>query len=72
MDLFLRKLRLIMVILLTVYVGGCGEDNEEVQEIPNTAFVSANPAQGNIEPNSTITVTFDNIARGRRSKCRCG
>lgn len=60
MDIFFRRLRLIMAILLTVYVGGCGEDNEEVQEIPTTAFVSANPAQGDIEPNSTITVTFDN------------
>ncbi len=50
-----------MAVLLTVYVGGCGEDKEEVQEIPTAAFVSANPSDGDIEPNSIITVTFDNI-----------
>ena len=61
MDLFFRSLWLIMAVLLTVYVGGCGEDNEEVQEeISSTTFVSANPSEGAIEPNSTIRVTFDN------------
>lgn len=59
MNLFFRRLTLIITILLTVYTGGCDQDDEEVQESPTTAFVSANPAQGDIEPNSTITVTFD-------------
>ena len=61
MNLFFRRLTLIITALLTVYASGCGQDDEEVQEdISSTAFVSADPAQGDIEPNSTITVTFDN------------
>ena len=59
MNLFFRRLTLIITVLLTVYAGGCGQDDEDVQEMSSTAFVSADPAQGNIEPNSTITVTFD-------------
>ena len=49
-----------MAVLLTVYADGCGQGDEEVQEeISSTAFISSSPSQGTIEPNSTITVTFD-------------
>ena len=49
---------LVIVGLLSVSMVGCGSD-EEVKPAP-VDFVSANPPSGStIQPNTTITITFD-------------
>ena len=51
-----------LLVLFTVSVIGCDPDDaEEVAEIPIASFVSVHPAVGDLEPNSSITVTFDNV-----------
>lgn len=61
MNSFFRTLTLLITVLLTVYIGGCDPDDEEIAEVPVASFVSAEPLPGDIGPNSTITVTFDNV-----------
>ena len=49
---------LVIISLLSVSIGGCDSD-EEVKPAP-VDFVSANPPSGStIQPNTTITITFD-------------
>ena len=44
MNPYFRTLTLILTILLTAYMAGCDQDEEEVaEEIPITSFVSADP-----------------------------
>ena len=56
MKLFSRTLILITAALFTVYMVGCGSDEDA-----DTAalFMNATPADGEIEANGSITVTFD-------------
>ena len=61
MNPFFTTPTIIIVILLAAYIGGCDPDEEEAEVIPGVSFVSANPSPGDIGPNNTITVTFDNI-----------
>lgn len=61
MNPFLKALTLIMTLLLAVYIGGCDPDDEEVEETPTVSFVSAEPAAGDIDANSPITLTFDDV-----------
>ena len=39
---------------------GCGGDDDEEEEAAAAAFVSADPASGDLASNGSITVTFDN------------
>ncbi len=49
------------MLLLTVYMVGCDPDDEETSEVPLAAFVRADPPTGDIDVDSIITVTFDNV-----------
>lgn len=47
--------------MLTTSISGCDPDEKEAEEVPGVSFMSANPSPGEIQPNNTITVTFDNV-----------
>ena len=61
MNPFLRTLTIVITLLLTTYISGCDPDDEETTEVPIAAFVSAEPLTGDIDADSIITVTFDNV-----------
>ena len=61
MNPFFRTLTIVITLLLTVYMVGCDPDNEETSEVPIAAFVRADPPTGDIDVDSIITVTFDNV-----------
>ena len=58
MKLFFRTLAIVMAALLAVSLVGCGGDDEP--DVPDAAFVSASPADGDLAANGSISVTFDN------------
>ena len=61
MNPFFRTLILIITVLVPVYIAGCDHDDEETAAPPIASFVSADPLTGDIDANSTIIVTFDNL-----------
>lgn len=58
MKLFFRTLAIVMAALFAVYMVGCGDDPDPDPEA--AAFVSAEPASGDLAANGSIKVTFDN------------
>lgn len=60
MKVFFRTLAIVMAALLAVYMIGCGGDDDDEPETPDAAFVSADPASGDLASNGSIKVTFDN------------
>lgn len=58
MKLFFRTLAIVIAALFAVYMVGCGGDEEP--DTPDAAFVSADPASGDLPSNGSIKVTFDN------------
>ena len=63
MNPLFRTLIIVITLLITTYIGGCEFDDEETAEGPIAAFVGADPLPGDIDVNSTITVTFDNVPK---------
>ena len=61
MNPFFTILMIGMILLLTAYISGCDSDEKIAEEVPIISFVRANPSPGDIDPNSTITVTFDSV-----------
>ena len=59
MKLFFRTLAIIMAALFAVYMVGCGDGGDD-PEPEAAAFVSAEPASGDLAANGSIKVTFDN------------
>ena len=60
MNLFFRTFSIVIVGLLTVHIIGCESFNEEEEELPVVAFLSATPPDGEIPANGSITLNFDN------------
>ena len=61
MNLFFTTLTIGITLLLATYMSGCDPNEEEAEVVPGVSFVGANPSPGDIGPNNTITVTFDNV-----------
>ena len=61
MNPFFRALVIVITILLTVCIAGCEPNDEEEAEVPIVSFVSAEPLPGNVDADSTITITFDSV-----------
>ena len=60
MKIFFRTLAIVMAALLTVYMVGCGDGDDE-PDTPDAAFESASPASGSeLAANGSITLKFDN------------
>ena len=47
------------MVLVLLYINGCGADEDEVAEVAPVKFISANPPAGDIGPTATILLTFD-------------
>ena len=61
-KLFSSSVLLLAGLLAVSILAGCGADNDIVTDEPVPAnFVSATPPGGDIAPNGSITVTFDNV-----------
>ena len=56
MKLYFRTLAIVMAALFTVFMVGCGGDDEP--DVPDAEFDSATPADGDLAANGSVVVKF--------------